>query len=152
MSLDVYITTPNTERSVVPARIFIRENGSTREITREEWDAKYPGTDPCVVSEHDEGDARELFSLNITHNLGKMAREAGIYDHLWRPDEIGITKAAQLIEPLSTGLQRLHADPAGFAKYNPANGWGDYEGLCAFVGAYLSACIWHKDGDIRVSR
>ena len=33
------------------------------------------------------------YSANITHNLGKMAEEAGIYKHLWRPEEIGITKA-----------------------------------------------------------
>ena len=29
-----------------------------------------------------------------------MAKEADIYQHLWRPDEIGITKAAELIPPI----------------------------------------------------
>ena len=45
------------------------------------------------------GHAQEGYSSNITHNLGAMAREAGIYEACWRPEEIGITKAAQLIEP-----------------------------------------------------
>lgn len=36
----------------------------------------------------------EVCALNITHNLGRMAKEAGIYQHLWRPEEIGVTKAA----------------------------------------------------------
>lgn len=29
----------------------------------------------------------ELFEANITHNLNKMAKEVGIYEYLWRPDE-----------------------------------------------------------------
>jgi hypothetical protein len=27
----------------------------------------------------------EMYSANITHNLGDMASEAGIYEALWRP-------------------------------------------------------------------
>jgi len=38
-----------------------------------------------------------IFEANITHNLNRMAQAAGIYEALWCPDEIGITKAAQLI-------------------------------------------------------
>ena len=34
----------------------------------------------------------QVFSANITHNLGKMADEAGIYKALWRPDEVEITQ------------------------------------------------------------
>ena len=49
-------------------------------------------------------DGDEVYSRNITHNLNKMAEAAGIYTVLWRPDENGITKAHQCIEPLRTGL------------------------------------------------
>lgn len=31
----------------------------------------------------------EVFSANITHNLGEMADKAGIYKACWRPEEIG---------------------------------------------------------------
>lgn len=33
---------------------------------------------------------QDVFWANITHNLGRMADEAGIYKHLWRPEEIGM--------------------------------------------------------------
>jgi len=55
-----------------------------------------------------------VFEGNITHNLGAMAREAGIYEALWRPEEINVTTAEQLIEPLTVGLEKLKADPREF--------------------------------------
>jgi hypothetical protein len=67
-----------------------------------------------------------------------MAREAGLYEHLWRPEEIGIATAGQLIEPLRDGLTRLESDPKRFKRFNPTNGWGDYEGLLEFVREYPS--------------
>lgn len=42
--------------------------------------------------------------------------------------------------------------PDKFKKLNPANGWGDYDGLLAFVAAYLEACMEHPDATVRVSR
>ena len=94
----------------------------------------------------------EIYSLNITHNLNNMAEEAGIYKHLWRPEELGITKASGLIEPLRAGLELLLAEPARFKTFNPPNGWGDYEWLCEAVNAYLRACVCNADADVRVSR
>lgn len=94
----------------------------------------------------------EVYWRNITHNLGQMAEQAGIYRELWRPDEIGITKAAQLVAPLADGLERLTREPERFKKFNPDNGWGSYEGLVEFVTAYLAACVAHPDADVRVSR
>jgi len=93
-----------------------------------------------------------IYDRNITHNLNRMAAAAGIYQHLWRPDEIGVTKASQLIEPLRTGLTALLADPEKFKQFNPANGWGDYDGLVAFVQEYLSACEENPDADVSVCR
>jgi len=95
---------------------------------------------------------REVYSRNITHNLNKMADAAGIYKHLWRPDEIGITKAAQLIEPLRAGLELLRAEPERFIPLEPENKWGTYDGLVNFVTEYLDACIKSPDADVEVSR
>lgn len=94
----------------------------------------------------------EVYWRNITHNLNRMAKEAGIYKHLWRPDEIGVTKAAQLIGPLADGLALLTSDPERFKVFNPPNKWGDYEGLVEFVKEYLAACIANPDADVQVSR
>lgn len=92
------------------------------------------------------------YDRNITHNLNKMAMEAGIYQHLWRPEEIGITKAEQLIRPLTDGLALLKSDPERFEAFNAPNGWGMYPHLVAFVDDYLSACIDNPESFVRVSR
>ena len=152
MSLDVYLTVKGSTRKPMGDGIFIRENGSTREITREEWDAKYPDREPFALIRDEDKTTNTVYDANITHNLNTMAEEAGIYKHLWRPEEIGISKASELIEPLSAGLNEMRTDPERFKALNPENGWGDYDGLCDFVERYLIACNNHPDADIRISR
>lgn len=94
----------------------------------------------------------KVFSANITHNLGLMAEAAGIYYHLWRPEELGITKARQLIEPLRAGIALMKSDPSRFTAFNPENGWGSYERFVPWIEKYLAACIENPDAAIDVSR
>lgn len=91
------------------------------------------------------------FEANITHNLNKMAEAAGIYKELWRPEEIGITKAGQLIEPLSRGLTDMALRADYYKQFDAANGWGLYEHFLPWIADYLAACIANPDGDISVS-
>lgn len=125
MSLDVYLT------------------GKTEEV-------------PCRCSycdhEHTRNEMEHLYAANITHNLNKMAHEAGIYQHLWRPDEIGVTKANQLVEPLRRGLDLMISDPERFRKFNPGNGWGSYDDFITWIANYLAACERYPDADVHVSR
>lgn len=93
-----------------------------------------------------------LFEANITHNLNVMAEKAGIYREVWRPEECGIVKARQLIEPLSKGIERLNANPAKFRKYEPENKWGTYDIFVPWLERYLAACKRHPGAKIRVSR
>lgn len=93
-----------------------------------------------------------LYTDNITHNLTEMADAAGLYKPLWRPDEMGITKAHQLIPILESGLKRLRRNPQKFRKYNPPNGWGTYESLVKFVANYLKACRRYPHDDVDVCR
>ena len=93
-----------------------------------------------------------LFDANITHNLNKMAEEAGIYEHLWRPDEIGVTHASQLIAPLTKALELMKSDPARFEKFNSPNGWGSYKGFVPWIEKYLEACKENPDAHVSVSR
>ena len=148
MSLDVYLHLENNISTEDGSGIFVRENGEIKEITRAEWDKKFPDREPIIVEET----RGEVFWANITHNLNSMAIDAGIYEHLWRPDEINVTYAHQLIQPLSDGLVLLKSDPERFKRHNPLNGWGSYEGLIAFVEKYLSACKEYPQATIRVSR
>lgn len=148
MSLDVYLTMKDASRAP-HSGIFIREDGSTKEISRAEWDALYPDREPIVVSGDDSG---EVFSANITHNLGRMARLAGIYEALWRPEEIGIVYAKDLIPRLREGIAWLEANREEAETANPPNGWGDYDGLLGFVREYLVACEGYPEATVRVSR
>jgi hypothetical protein len=125
MSLDVYLEgKPELVECVCPEC----QNKHTKEHT------------PC------------FYSANITHNLNTMADKAGIYKQLWRPDEIRVTKASELIIPLTEGLKKLKASPDKYKKFNPDNGWGDYEGLVEFVKNYLEACTQYPDANVTVSR
>ena len=98
------------------------------------------------------GDLVTAFEANITHNLNSMAGAAGIYECMWRPEEVGITTARDLIKPLADGLAWLRANPRLARKHNPENGWGDYEGLVEFVSEYLAACRRYPDTTVSVSR
>lgn len=94
----------------------------------------------------------EFYSSNITHNLNKMAMEAGIYDIVWRPEENGITRAKQLIEPLTKAIAEMKADPERFKKFDASNGWGTYEHFIPWLEEYLSACEVEPESLVRVSR
>src|SRR5690242_11451094 len=94
----------------------------------------------------------EVYSDNITHNLGAMAEAAGIYKALWRPEEIGIMTASQLIPLLREGLARLVDEPEKFRAHDAPNGWGRYEHLVSFVRGYLAACEDNPDATVEASR
>lgn len=93
-----------------------------------------------------------VFERNITHNLAEMADKAGLYKCMWRPEEIGITEAGDLILLLEAGLEKLLSDPDYYKIFNPPNGWGSYDGLVDAVTEYLQACKDAPDAEIRVGR
>jgi len=148
MSLDIYLSViePVIKRGT---GVFIRESGKNIELTVEQVRERFPDSDLIVEQEFE---TNVVFDYNITHNLGPMAKAAGIYMELWRPEELGITKAVQLIEPLREGLHRLKVEPNTYKELNPDNGWGDYEGLVKFVSSYLDACYDYPDADVEASR
>lgn len=150
MSLDVYLKIENTQKQNTGSGIFIREEGQVKEIGYEEWAKRFPAKEPIVLQSQEITDT--MYKANITHNLAKMAEEAGIYYYLWRPEEIGISVASQLIEPLESGLNLLRDNPERFKVFNPANGWGTYDGLVGFVTEYLDACKKYPDAVVSTWR
>ena len=100
----------------------------------------------------------EVYSSNITHNLGKMANQVllsnghTLYQVLWRPDEHGWKFARDIDDMLDEGWNILLSNPEKFRAFNPENGWGSYEGLCNFVYNYRNACLENPDAEIGVSR
>ena len=98
--------------------------------------------------------AHEIFSINITHNLGGMAGAAGLYSVLWRPDEMTppVKVARDAIPFLESGLNELKSNPGKYRAMNPKNGWGNYEALEGTATLYLKACMDYPDAEISVSR
>lgn len=62
----------------------------------------------CGHEQHVSNGEQWLFDANITHNLNRMAGAAGIYDALWRPDEMYDKEAAKRADEL--WRQGHHAD------------------------------------------
>lgn len=114
-------------------------------LTREKWVSYDKGKTYTFELE-------TCFDTNITHNLNTMADAAGIYEALWRPEEINITKAGELIEIIESGLNLLKSDPERFRQFNDPNGWGMYEHFVPFVEKYLEACKKYPDAIIEVDR
>jgi hypothetical protein len=122
---------------------------------------------------HKHDEYEYYFDYNITHNLGKMANEAGVYDALWRPYKLhsdynksleedysqemkfenSVTiYAHQLINVLGSGLTKLKSNAHYFKLFKPSNGWGSYGGLVDCVESYLDACKEHPDSIVITNR
>lgn len=93
-----------------------------------------------------------LFDFNITHNLVPMAKVCELYKPLWRPEELGITYAKELIPYLSTGLSELISKPDDYKQFNSPNGWGTYQGLVRFTTYVYLACLDSPDLLVFVDR
>lgn len=105
-------------------------------------------TDKCSHCGHYD----EVFEINFTHNLVPMAKAAGVYEIIWRPDENNILKTKQIIEQLRIGIDRLKSNPESFKRLNPPNKWGTYDSFLVGLEEYLAVCIKLPDANISVSR
>lgn len=97
----------------------------------------------------------ELFSANITHNLGEMADEAGIYNALWHPYRFtyggSFPTADVLIPLLENGLKKLKENPDYYRQFDSPNGWGMYDHFVPFVEKVLDACKKHPNATVETS-
>lgn len=93
-----------------------------------------------------------LFETNTTHNLGVMAKEGRIYKLLWRPEELGVTQAKQIIEPLEKTIINMELDPQRYKKHDAPNGWGTYEQFLPWLKKLLDACKKYPSASLEVSR
>ncbi len=98
----------------------------------------------------------EVYTDNITHNLGQMAEACSLYLPLWRPEEMSprVSKAKDIIPFLEEGFKQLNdrSNDPELMKLSPENGWGTYEYLRLFVKEYLKHCRLYPKAEIHVSR
>lgn len=115
-----------------------------------------PRVATCVCPECDHGHDRievpSIYSANITHNLNVMADAAGLYWPIWRPEEIGIQVASELIEPLRVGISALKAEPSRFKAMEPKNKWGTYDNFIPWLERLLEACEKNPEAKVEASR
>ena len=147
MSLDVYLISEKKVKRTGTG-VFVRDKGKNIELTDDEVKKRFPGSAVRLRTY----ETNEVYSGNITHNLGRMAKAAGLYDALWCPEDKGWKLAKDIIPALSVGLSQLKAKPDYYKEFNPPNGWGDYDGLVDFTEAYLKACQDNPDIVIEVSK
>jgi len=114
-------------------------------LTRKKW-VSYDGGKTHTVEDE------TVYEANITHNLAAMADKAGLYKYLWRPEELGINKAKELVEPLTKGLADMKARPKYYKKFNASNGWGLYKHFVPWIERYLEAAKEYPDANIEVGR
>lgn len=94
----------------------------------------------------------EVFCADYTNNCAWMAREAGIYDCVWMPNENGLELAQDIIAPLTAGIALMESDPDRFIAMNPENGWGSYDTFLPWLKKYLEACQKYPKALIGTSR
>ena len=94
---------------------------------------------------------KEVYTRNITHNLTRMAKQAGLHKALWRPCESEFYKASDIIDILEDGLKELKSNPSKYKKLDSPNGWGIYIHFVHFVESVLEACNQFPSSRISVS-
>jgi len=94
----------------------------------------------------------EVLDMNITHNMTAMAGNAGIYQHLWRPTEVGVEFASDLIDPLTKAVAMMQDDPKRFKAFNPVNGWGSYDAFLPWLEELLEGCKKYPRAKVGTSR
>lgn len=126
--------------------IYVRKDGETVELkTLDEVKTYFPDVDISNINEV-EYENNVIWSGNITHNLGQMARnvpvnEKTLYDYLWHPSTIGFKHVNQeYIDSIEIGYEYLKKNIESLEKFNPTNGWGTYETLLNFVNS-LNKCL-----------
>lgn len=90
-----------------------------------------------------------LVYLNITHNLGAMWEEAGIYDALY--NSAGM-EASEVLPVLVNGLSDMIAYPEKYKKYNSPNGWGLYENAVPWLAELIKGFNENPDAIIEVRK
>lgn len=151
MSLDIYLYANTDSQPTHHQGIIFFDGMGLKELTQQEWEQRFPDKEPTLSTIYADT-SQCVFHANITHNLATMARYAGLYRALWRPEELQAVKAGNLIKILEFGLTALKERPQHYKNYNPPNGWGSYEALVEVVQNYLLACKAYRSAKIVVSR
>lgn len=95
-------------------------------------------------------DEEDLFNCNITHNLGAMAEEAGIYKALWGHEEV--KTARELLDKIISGVHTMELEPERFKKFDASNGWGTYDDFMPWLYRLIEKLREYPNAKVYISR
>lgn len=143
LDLDIISTKPVKHKGT---GVYVRKDGEVVELkTIDEIKAYFPNIDLSNINEV-EYETNTIWSGNITHNLGQMARNVPIndktlYDYLWHPGVLNFKYVDQkYIDGIKIGYEYLKNNKTDLEKFNSPNGWGTYETLLNFTKS-LNECL-----------
>jgi hypothetical protein len=90
------------------------------------------------------GKGDDTLEFNYTYNVSQMWYE--IY-----PDDEGMVQldgmtGQEAAPKIQKAIEEMLSKPAKMKKFQPANGWGSYEGFLQFLKDVLEACKECPDG------
>ena len=103
---------------------------------------------PTCGNEHLRHVQDQFYWRNITHNLGKMFDEAGVYDILWRG---GGKRAGDVLPAMQAALEDMRARPEHYKQFDAPNGWGTYPDAVLFLEDVARACGDNPDAVVQCS-
>lgn len=86
-----------------------------------------------------------FYDTNITHNLGKMFYEAGVYEILWQGNGL---VAGEQIEKLEAALRLMEQEPSRFEALSAPNGWGTYKHAVPWLRDVIRAFKEHPNATL----
>lgn len=89
-----------------------------------------------------------VFDANMTHNVSRMWRKAGIYDALYKSQG---RIAGDVVRELRVGLQKMLDNREEYEKLNPENGWGSYASAINFLRDVIIGCEDNPKGTVVIS-
>lgn len=113
-------------------------------IIQEKWESLDKGNTWTEIKD-------TVYDANITHNLSKMAFEAGIYDAIWGVSD-GQTTCTQVSEMLAKGILDIKQRPEYYRQFSAQNGWGTYEQFIPWLEKLLEAYIKYPNATISISK
>ena len=90
----------------------------------------------------------EVYTCEITHNLGNMAQRIGVYKHFWRQEELGIDRAYQLKLPLRWAIDELTVRRNYYKQFEPSNKWGTVEEFIKWMVDLLGYCSENPEAKV----
>ncbi|PQP80284.1 hypothetical protein C0Q44_28130 [Paenibacillus sp. PCH8] len=86
---------------------------------------------------------------NITHNLTRMWKEAGVYEVLYKSDG---KVSNEVLPTLKHGLKQLLTERERFKQDNRSNGARHYKIAILWLAVLVEELIKYPDGTIRIDR